>query len=190
MDNFQFWLYIIIAVIYVIGRALKKGKQERQAPQEPMEREANAPFGDREFPRQLTFEELLREITESKQPKPKSQPVPKPLNEVATPKPTPAYVDYDDDLKEEIEDLEDVNYEARSQERVTEIYEKAKSEAFLRPSLEETLIKEKKDLTYSRFKEFSTGRKSTLLDEYVAELRNPSGFKKAVVMSEILNRRF
>lgn len=191
MDNFQFWLYIIIAVIYVIGRALKKGK-EGQASQGPMETGRNVPTDDGEIPRQLTFEELLREITESKQPKPKSQPVSKPFHEVVAPKPTPtpAYVDYDDDLKEEIEDLEDVNYEVRGQERVNEIYEKAKSEAFLRPSLEDTLIKEKKDMSYGRFKEFSTDRKSSLLDEYVAELRKPSGFKKAVVMSEILNRRF
>jgi len=188
MDNFQFWLYIIIAVIYVLGRALKKGKgkipQDRQR-----ETEVESPSNDGEIPRQLTFEELLREITESKQPKPKAQPVLRPVQKVP-PKPEPAFVDYDDDIKEEVQDLEDVNYENEKQNRTFDIYEKAKKEAFLRPSLEETLYKEKKGISYSRFKEFSMTRRNTLLDEYVKELRTPAGFKKAVVLSEILNPRF
>ncbi len=188
MDNFQFWLYIIIAVIYVISRALKKGKE--QAPQgQPGETDVETPSNEGEIPKQLTFEELLREITESRQPKPKAQPVLRPVQKV-TPKPEPSFVDYDDDLNEEAEELEDVNYEYEKQDRTFDIYEKAKKEAFLRPSLEETLYKEKKEIDYSRFKEFSITRRNTLLDEYVKELRTPSGFKKAVVLSEILNRRF
>lgn len=185
MDSLQFWIYVIIAIIYVVSRALKKGRQDGPSSESPVD---TSP--DRESPKQLTFEELLREITEAKQPKPRPQPISKPVQKTI-PKPQPAYVDYDDNLGEEGEDLEDENYEYKKPEdKVYEIYEKAKSEAFFRPSLEDTLLKEKKDVSYSRFREFSIARSTSVLDEYVAELRKPSGFKKAIVLSEILNRRF
>jgi hypothetical protein len=190
MDSLQFWIYIIIAVIYVISRAMKKANQDRQSSSGPSQDESSPG----EFPKQLTFEELLREITESKQPKPQQpQPAPRRVPEKirqAVPKPKPAYVDYDDDLEDEAKGLEDIDYESRRQEQAYDAYEQAKRDAFLRPSLEETLFKEKTDVSYSRFKEFSMRRRTSLLDEYVAELRKPSGFKKAIVLSEILNRRF
>ena len=188
MDNFQFWLYIIIALIYVISRAMKKANQPPSPPSSGRPAEEEVEYEGTETPRRpdrpLTFEELLREITEAKSPK-TAAPVSKPL-----PKPQPAYVDYDDNLGDEEENLEDVEYDYKAKDSVYEVYEKAKTEAFSRPSLEETLINEKKDIEYGRFKEFSMAGKRTLLDEYVAELRRPSGFKKAVVLSEILNRRF
>lgn len=185
MDNLQFWIYIIIAVIYMVSRAMKKGQQsQRQGREEQGELDTSG--GGEASEKPITFEDLLREITEGKKPAPKQVPREEPMKPVVT-KPKPAYVDYDDDLKDEIEDLEDVNY--KSEERVYDIYEKAKQEAFLRPSLEEAQG-ERKAVDYGRFKEFSIKKRSTLLDEYVAELKKPSGFKKAVVMSEILNRRF
>ncbi len=185
MDNLQFWIYVIIAIIYVVSRALKKGRQDGPSSDSPADR---AP--DRETPKQLTFEELLREITEAKQPRQQPQPISKPVQKTV-PKPQPAYVDYDEDLGEEAEDLEDENYQYKKpDDQVTEIYEKAKREAFIRPSLEDTLWKEKKDVSYSRFREFSMVKRNNLLDEYVAELKKPAGFKKAIVLSEILNRRF
>lgn len=183
MDNIQFWIYIIIALIYVIGRAMKKGQQPPAADRSEEGEMEETRSGERPA-RPLTFEELLREITEGKATT--QRPVTRPQ-----PKPQPAFVDYDDDLKDEEEDLEDVDYDYTSRDSVYDVYEKAKADAFsAKPSLEETLMNEKKDIEYGRFKEFSVGRKSTLLDEYVAELRRPSGFKKAIVMSEILNRRF
>ncbi|HEX5171390.1 MAG TPA: hypothetical protein VFW11_19570 [Cyclobacteriaceae bacterium] len=187
MDNLQFWIYIIIAVIYVISRALKKGSQDGSSSR-PSDKDFETPEGGK-LPKQLSFEELLREITESKQPKPRPQPTPRPIQKTI-PKPKPAFVDYDEDIEEEEKDLEDVNYNYKRQNQANEIYERAKSEAFSRPSLEETLLKEQKDVSYSRFREFSMTGTNRLLDEYIAELRKPSGFKKAIVLSEILNRRF
>jgi len=187
MDNLQFWIYIIIAVIYTISRAMKKGKQS-QGQGRTEQRDIETSDGDGMGEKPISFEDLLREITEAKKPKPKQITYTKPERPVIKPK--PAYVDYDDDLKDEAEDLEDVNYDYRNEDKVYDIYEKAKQEAFLKPSLEESLVGQKKDVDYGRFKEFSIKKRSTILDEYVAELKKPSGFKKAVVMSEILNRRF
>src|SRR5688500_17357652 len=75
----QFWIYIIIGVIYFLSRLLKKPEQENgESPesQRPAQRRPGQPdqtTGDR--PKALTFEELLREITEGKQAQ-KRQPEP------------------------------------------------------------------------------------------------------------------
>lgn len=187
MDNFQFWFYIIVAVIYVISRVLKK---KDQAP-------GNLPDNDRPFTssentgsgkgeRPLTFEELLKEITESKKEipgKPYQQPS-------AIPKRQAEYVDYDDDLGEEAQDLEDVDYDHKKKDNVYEVYENAKKQAFLQPSLEETLKVLDTDMKYGRFKEFESERQQSVLNDYLKEFRDPEGLKKAVVMSEILKRKF
>lgn len=186
MDNLQFWLYVIIAVIFVLGRLFKKSNQPTRSGNVPRERQPERTSTPESRP--LTFEELLREITESKSttPKPSYSP-PKP---VQTQKKSP-YVDYDDDLKEEAEDLEDVDYDYRKKDKdYYNVYEEAKKQAFLRPSLEETPNLQENELKYTKFKEFSRERKRTILDEYVEELRSPSGFKKAIVLSEILKPRF
>ena len=96
----------------------------------------------------LTFEELLKEITESK-----TQPKPAP--------PEAEYVDYDDEIEEEIQekdeikDLEDVDYDYKKDKVVVE-YEQAKQQAFLRPSLEETLNIKDIDTRFEKFKVFES----------------------------------
>jgi hypothetical protein len=194
MDSFQFWLYVIIAVIYVISRVMKRSNQQRRAerPQTPSKRKAESdydggqPTGEHLPP--MSFEELLREITEGKK---KAQPVsrPKPLEIPAPERPKPAYIDYDDDIGSEEKSLETIDYDTRRQETTTEIYERAKRDATLRTSLQElrSTIGESKS---GRFESFKIEDKNTLLKEYVKELRNPTGFKKAVVLSEILKPKF
>jgi hypothetical protein len=174
MDNLQFWLYIIIAIVYVISRAMKKSNAESEAeiPDQP------APTSRRSYessPKQsnptksLTFEELLKEITVAK-----SQPA------------TSPYVDYDDDLDEEERSIEKAsNYTDSDSFR---IFEQAKAEAFARPSLEELEVKHG-EIQFGKFKEFDSKQEAGILDEYISELRDPQGFKKAIVMSEILNRK-
>ncbi len=70
------------------------------------------------------------------------------------------------------------------------MYEQAKKQAFNRPSLEETMKVEDTVVSFGRFKAFEQEKKRDLLGEYLAELRDPEGFKKAVVMNEILQRKF
>src|SRR3712207_4949400 len=98
MDSF--WIYVIIAIIYVITRALKKPENQPKDigdtnPGRPVNYDPT-PVGTNK-PKPLTFEELLKEITEAKQ-----QPA-QPSYE--TKRHVPEYVDYDDDLKEEEQDL-------------------------------------------------------------------------------------
>ncbi|NJN41841.1 MAG: hypothetical protein HC811_06035 [Flammeovirgaceae bacterium] len=146
----------------------------------------------------LTFEELLREIQQSKtatetKPKPlRTKPKPtfgerKPFVHEQPPK--PKYVDYDDDIKEEEQDLEDASYDYRDKDKIYDVYEKAKQEAFLRPSLEETSNVDDTDVRWKRFDEFTAKREKPSFN-FVHELRDPKGFKKAFILSEILNRKY
>jgi hypothetical protein len=187
MDDFKIWIYVIIAVGYGLTRLLKRSNSSAPEDQRdalpPRDSSDSRPSSPQ---RQMTFEELLREITEGKQPE--AKPVyqqPKPA--YAAPKPQRAYVDYDDDLKDEEQDLEDVNYDYKKESKV---YEDAKKLAFNRPSLEETMKVEDTIVKFSKFKVFEEQKGRNLLEEYTRDLQDPEGFKKALVLSEILNRRF
>lgn len=182
--DYQFWIYLIIAIVYGISRAMKKPENQPK--------DVSAPKPDRpiryettptpvEKPKQLTFEELLREITEARQP-------PKPVFETASPR--TEYVDYDDQLEDEEQDLEDVNYDYKKKDKLYDVYEEAKRQAFERPSLEETMNIKDTKVQFGKFKAFEQKEQRNLLDEYTRDFQDPEGFKKAVVMSEILNRKF
>ena len=178
MDSFQFWLYVIIGVIYLVSRGLKK--KANQSPG-PVDANEEKPFSSTRHegnkPKQLSFEDLLKEITESKQQQ-QQQPREEPV------------VDYDDNLEEEEKDLEDVEYDYRKQNKTYEIYEEAKKQAFHRPSLEETMKIQDTVVSFGKFKEFEKRAETNLAAEYLNEFHDPDGIKKAVVMSEILKRKF
>jgi hypothetical protein len=170
-DNAQFWIWLIIIAVTLISRAFKK---------KPEQSEHNQPeFGGPQENKPISFEDLLREIQASKAPaKPVVQSQPK----------TVEYVDYDDDLEEESKPLEKSNY--RTEDEIYSTYEKAKSEAFSRASLEETMHIEDTVVKYEKFKGYKRERKAAPVADYVKELRNPTSFKKAFILSEILTKRF
>jgi hypothetical protein len=180
----KFWIYLIIGVIYLLTRLKKKPEQQ---PGQPPKYEPEKPVQQYELPpvkpsantssKQLTFEELLKEITESKP----STPSPKPYQEV---------VDYDDAIGEEERDLEEVDYDYKKKDNIYQVYEDAKTQAFARPSLEETMKVGDTDMKFGKFKMFEQETKRDLMAEYLADFKDPAGFKKAVVMSEILQRKF
>jgi hypothetical protein len=190
MGDYKIWFYLILGAIYLISRLRKKPESsvpsETQRPETPASGYDDRPF---DKPKPLTFDDLLREITQGKEPEP--QPVPyKPA-----PLPKSEYVDYDDDLKDEEEDLEDTGYEDYKQRELprevpNKAYEDAKAAAFYRPSLEETMKIQDTVVNFSKFSVFQEERKRNLLEEYTKDLRDPEGLKRAVVLSEILNRRF
>jgi hypothetical protein len=177
MDSFQFWLYVIIGLIYLLSRARKKKADQSPGPVDAREERpfSSSPRHQENKPKQLSFEELLKEITESKQQR---QPMEEPV------------VDYDENLEEEEKDLEDVEYDHRKQDKTYEVYEEAKKQAFHRPSLEETLKLQDTVVSFGKFKAFEKGAETNLAAEYLKEFHDPDGLKKAVVMSEILKRKF
>ncbi|HQQ96366.1 MAG TPA: hypothetical protein PLX35_03850 [Cyclobacteriaceae bacterium] len=158
-------VWIIIGLIYVFSRSRKK----QIPPATP------APDAGSEGHRPMTFEELLQEIQQGKKVEEPPVVVPRPVvqNTFAEPRP-----------------LEDVDYDYRKQDRIYEIYDQATRDAFQRPSLEETMKLEDTIVRYKQFKSYEKESKPSLARQYALELRDPSNFRKAFIMSEILNRRF
>ncbi len=181
--DIQFWIYIVIGVIYFLSKLLKKSEQPPEKTQD--NRPERRPAAETvqtgtDRPKKLTFEELLREITEGKQPeKPVFQPAPQ-----------RKYENFDDDLKDEAQSLEEINYDERNDNKVYKAYEDAKSRVFQRSSLEETMRLTDTVMDFGKFKIFEEEKKRNLSDDYIKIFRNPEGLKQAVVMSEILKRKF
>lgn len=185
--DLQVLFYIIVAIVFIVGKLLKKSEEapgpSGSEPQRPVRKFQSPGTNPTSVPqqKQLTFEELLREIQQSKAPAPaRQQSIP-----AAT-----SYVDYDDNIAEEEQDLEKTDYNYRKKDSVSDVYEESKKQAFNRPSLEETMKVGDTVMSFGRFKSFEQESKRDFLGEYLAELRDPEGFKKAVVMNEILQRKF
>lgn len=182
--DFQYWLYIIIGVLYLLNQFRKKPEQQPndlpdfkpEKPQKKFEEPSARPTPQKA----LTFEELLREITESKKVV-ETKPV-APAREM--------YENYEEDIEEEAQDLEEEDYDRKKQERTLTIYEDAKREAFYRTSLEDTLKLTDTDMKFGRFKEFDQQDQENLAATFLNDLKHPDGLKRAFVMSEILNRKF
>lgn len=165
-------LWIVIGIIYLISRARKK-------PQPPVPTSEARPAEPETFDKPLTFDELLKEIQAAKQPK--AQPVPS----------APAkqdFVDYDDEAGEDAKPFERVDY--RKEDQIYETYEKAKQEAFHRPTMEETLKLENTIVRFGQFKSYQQDERPSLAAVYANDLREPENVRKAFILSEILNRRF
>lgn len=190
MDDIKFWVWLLILVGYYVIRARTKAKKEaaeRQANQPvPEKTEGGNPAG-----RPLTFEDLLREIQSGK-PATRPEPsLPTPTPTYNKPEPSSWEVDYEDEPVEEIKDLETIEPRKREPVRETyDAYERAKLEAFNRPSLEETMKLADTDVKFAHFKSYDMPTQRNVLADYLSELRDPEGFRKAFIMSEILKRKF
>ncbi len=174
MDNIQFWIWLIVIIVTFIARAKKKKPEEQ--PTAYGEETGNRRAEPTQKP--ISFEDLLREIQATKSPRPLPAPVK-----------TVEYTDYDDDLEPEAVP-ERTDYRERDQDRTFEAYENAKQAAFNRPSLEETMKVEDTVVRFGQFKGYQQDTEVNILQEYVKDLQNPAGFKKAFILSEVLSRRF
>ena len=199
MDVEKIWIYVILAVIYGLSRLLKKDQKTpastprkstpprdttvprqaelpgRSPASKRMAESVTRPEPAKQQPKAMTFEELMREIMEAKTTPPQRQ---EPV------------VDYDDQIGEEERDLEDVNYDNRKDSEVIATYERARKEAFSRPSLEETMKVGDTVMSFGKFKEFERKKKSNLAEQYLNDFGDMDKVRKAVVMSEILKPKF
>jgi hypothetical protein len=173
-DNLSFWIWLIIVVVSFLAQRKKK-QARNEAPGVPPNTAEEKP---------ISFEDLLREIQASKTPQP---PV---VQEKPRPQPVTAYTDYDEQLPEEEQDLEQVDYKKRDEDATVDVYEKAKLAAFNRPSLEETMKVEDTAVKFGQFKGYQQEKPSTPTQAFIRDLQDPEGFRKAFIMSEILNRKY
>ncbi|GAB1445347.1 MAG: hypothetical protein KF860_06260 [Cyclobacteriaceae bacterium] len=176
--DFQFWIWLIVIVITLIARANKK--KPGQAP--PSQDIPNGPRTARPSPqpKSITFEDLLREIQGEKA---LSRPMANKPKE-----PEPDFVDYDDDIPDEIESSEVVDYDSGRDEKALETYRAAQRLAASSPVLTES---PKMD-TLMRSEHFRgyAPKKKKVSFSFLNELKDPKGFKKAFIMSEILNKKY
>lgn len=199
MDVEKFWIYVVLAVIYGLSRLLKKDQKKpdstpkkstpprdttvsrrkdlpgRVPASRTLAETVRQPEPAKQPQKVVTFEELMREIMEGKATPPQQ---PEPV------------VDYDDQIGEEERDLEDVNYDNQKDSEVIATYERAKKEAFSRPSLEETMKVGDTVVSFGKFKEFERKRKSNLAEQYLNDFGDMDKLRRAVVMSEILKPKF
>jgi len=172
MDNIQFWIWLIVIVVTFIARAMKKKSAEQPS--------TGGERVDQREPNQkpVSFEDLFREIQATKTPPP-----PPVLSKQED------YVDYDADLEEEGV-FEKTDYTQRDNDKTVETYQNAKQAAFNRISLEETMKLEDTVVRFGQFKGYQQDTEVNVLAEYVKDLQDPAGFKKAFILSEVLNRKF
>ena len=179
--DIQFWVWLIVIVITLLVRANKKKTQPIDSDQRDF---SNPPAQD---VKPISFEDLLREIQAGKTPSPQSKKTPV----VAPPKQVTRqydFVDYDDDLGDENKSLERMDTYANDDFNQT--YENAKKAAFSRASLEETMKLEDTEVRFNQFKEYSKPAGPDLASKYAKELQNPQSFKRALILNEILNRKY
>lgn len=181
MDEFKILFWIILGLIWIFSRSKKKQAPPRNESSGPTVEPPKKP---------VTFEELLREIQEMKKPA-EPEPPARPLAQKPyQPAPTPAYVDYDDNIGEEEKDIEDKDFDYKQQDKIYEVYESAKREAFHRKSLEETTKLEDTIVEFGTFKGYDIVEQVDHGAMYRKELQNPQDFKRAFILSEILKRKF
>lgn len=177
MDNIQTWVYVIFAVIYFLSRALKKKKPQEQADNRPTS------ALDTEEPttsKPTSFEDLLEEITGMREIKEDIKPS-SPKNKEIIEKPIEV-------AKKPEPKFEEGRTRRFSDDESRKIYERSIARA-------ESSSEGKDDDDYARLK---SKLKSKTLEEDSNELaqdikemlQDPESAQKAVILGEILNRKY
>jgi hypothetical protein len=162
MEDIQIILYIILAVIAILSRVFKANKQAKQsAPPASGQEGSSKPV--------KSFEDLLREFTEG----PTQRPAPAPIYELE---------------EEEEEDDYFAQRDAEAQRIFQEsIYTPAVSSM---ESLERNEGLSDSEREFRRFAEFDKQEEAGIAADIHHILSEVDGAKKAVVLSEILNRKY
>ena len=186
MDEFKIIFWIVVGLIYIISKA--RGKQKKQIGSEG-DKAGTAPES-----KPISFEDLLREIQQAKNPKPEQPVLQKPVLQPGASVQRPAkpydYQDYDDEIEEEEKGPEIKRPDYKADDKIYDVYEEAKKQAFIKPSLEETMKLEDTVVRFDQFKGYKQEKISSHGVSYLKDFKDREGFKKAFIMSEILKRKF
>jgi hypothetical protein len=169
-DNGNIIYYIILGAIYLLSRVFgKKKKKPEVAP--PQKRNITPPTAESEEAPPLSFEDILRELSGNKQPKPEADPDPAFI-------PTPPSIPVREAAREQAYSVDEIDEIAVDYEVPKEIgWETSTSQP----------IKRKK-LTFKRDEHFAIEEKITI--DYLDILAEQDGAAKAFVMSEIFARKY
>lgn len=178
MDNIQFWLYLVFGAIYLLTRFLKKKDPENE-PNRPGQN-PNQPQRPQRKP--VTFEELLKEFTEGRQEEEEPERVPerRPMEETQVKERKRQEESRPKEIIEEGRTRRFADDESRR------IYEESIRKA------EDTAIEFRRDDDFrSRMARRNEEEAENNLAEEIKEmLQDKNQAQKAVVLSEILNRKY
>ncbi len=176
MDDIQTWIYIIIGLIYFIVRSMKKKAPE--ASDQSLPRSGGSQPVDTERRRPKTFEELLKEFTDPQGSRDEAREI------------------------EVIEEEDEPIREPRKEEFIEEGKTRRFSDEESRRVYEESIKKaEGYELEYNTDDKYHTEKliaiphdheeeNDEVVDEIKEMLEDPRDAKKAIILSEILNRRY
>jgi len=164
--DFKIILYIVFFIIYILAKTLKKSpsKQSPKKPRPKIDAEAH------EAEPTITFENMFRELTDSKK---KDQPEP----------------------SEVIKEVKEFDSEYPSDDEIQEVYKESVIQADKSKTLEE-IVREKAKRKRppveesDRFSAYKIVERLTLASELGEMLKNPEDARKAMVLREILDRKY
>lgn len=162
--DFENIVYVVLAVIYFVSRVMKKRKQvpSEQSQEEPEPSQGRKP---------VSFEDLLKEFGVDKEQGEEKEVKETPLEKF-------------EEIKEDVDE-----YGSRySDEEAQSAYEQSVKEAGL---LSEPEKKEDNRLVFEEFKPYQEEDDTNEVASEILELlEDEDGGKKAIILSEILNRRY
>ena len=168
MDNLENYLYVFFAVIYIISRIIKaRSKQKHVDSPAPQDHQAQhevvktQPSPKKAF----SFQDILKEFE-------KNLAGEQPVEEEVFP-------------VEEIRHTTPIPISAEKIDKTPELYKSHQRASYNSP-LQSLSLKE--DELFTRSDKYSL--KQNLVSEYVTMLQDPDGFKKAIILSEIINRKY
>lgn len=167
MDNIQFWLYAAFGLIYFIVKQMKK-KNARNESQD-VEEDTFEPQR-----RPASFDELLKEFTQGKE-------VEEELEEQYYESPEVDSTDYSQ---------ENVGHRQFADEESKKIYEQSivQSEGYDLKFERDSDFSMKKSLRINREEDEDEGK--SVGEEIFESLRDPNEARKAIILSEILTRKY
>ena len=183
MDDIQIWLYIIFGIFYFVSRILKKKKPETPNNSETSE----SPQPEK---RPMSFEDLLKEITEDRKVDKSDPPAP-----VVQPvvKETKRYESAAETIKREEEErkeefLKEGETRHFADEESKAIYERSVKMA--KDNAGEFKSFDQFTTTTSKMQRTETVQENSVATELKSMLQNKQDVKKAIILNEILARKY
>jgi len=171
-DNGNIIYYLILGAIYILSRVFGK-KKKKPGAVPPQKRKIAPPTAESQEEAPLSFEDILRELSGAKQPKPVPDRDPAPAH-AYTAQPEPAIMP----VREEKYSVDEIDQIAVDYEVPKAIGSEGKPQP---------IIKRKK-LTFERDEHFAIREKESV--DYLKLLSEQDGAAKAFVMSEIFARKY
>ncbi|NJN26937.1 MAG: hypothetical protein HC819_13620 [Cyclobacteriaceae bacterium] len=172
MNNLENYLYIIFAVIYIISRIVKARAKQRETKLPEQEPQSYTKTIDRKAPpkKAFSFEDIIKEfernLSGDDYADEKPEPIPERKLEALRPKPAPRPMPTPANRPSEYETYEGMTYESQMAGQKEEEYE--------------SLLGRNERFTI----------KQDVANEYAKMLQDPEGIKNAIVINEIINRKY